>query len=277
VPVLGVAHGLGRGEPPGAAAAQLAHQAPGRPSYRWMLSPISANARSPRSNRGRPRGRRAVVQEQAFKLLEVGNGRCHGRTRISPPFPHFLPRTSRSQGASYGAVRILCRFGYAELAKVGSRASLVMIAASLPQRGCLVAAQKGRAGMESLTSGTSWAQVRLLPPLPLRTHALRIGHTHGLPGVRRTGLRARVAVQYPAPTRRPRRHRARRTLSEPAPSPRRAAGRGANRIDQAGEYLCYEDGGEMRTVALSREWTRIGRSLAPTCASMTQRSRAGTP
>jgi len=33
-------------------------------------------------------------------------------------------------------------------------------------------------------------------------------------------------------------------------------------IEQPGEYLCYEDGEEMRTVALTREWTRIGRSLA---------------
>jgi hypothetical protein len=33
-------------------------------------------------------------------------------------------------------------------------------------------------------------------------------------------------------------------------------------IEQPGEYLCYEDGGELQTVALTREWTRIGRSLA---------------
>jgi FHA domain/Zinc-ribbon containing domain len=33
-------------------------------------------------------------------------------------------------------------------------------------------------------------------------------------------------------------------------------------IDKPGEYLCYEEGGEVRTLALSREWTRIGRSLA---------------
>jgi pSer/pThr/pTyr-binding forkhead associated (FHA) protein len=33
-------------------------------------------------------------------------------------------------------------------------------------------------------------------------------------------------------------------------------------IDKPGEYLCYEEGGEVRTVALAREWTRIGRSLA---------------
>jgi len=31
---------------------------------------------------------------------------------------------------------------------------------------------------------------------------------------------------------------------------------------QPGEYLAYEESGELRTVALMREWTRIGRSLA---------------
>ena len=34
------------------------------------------------------------------------------------------------------------------------------------------------------------------------------------------------------------------------------------RIMQPGEYLCYEEGSELRTVPLTREWTRIGRSLA---------------
>jgi pSer/pThr/pTyr-binding forkhead associated (FHA) protein/DNA-directed RNA polymerase subunit RPC12/RpoP len=33
-------------------------------------------------------------------------------------------------------------------------------------------------------------------------------------------------------------------------------------IQQPGEYISYEEGGEMRTIALTREWTRIGRSLA---------------
>jgi predicted nucleic acid-binding Zn-ribbon protein len=33
-------------------------------------------------------------------------------------------------------------------------------------------------------------------------------------------------------------------------------------IDQPGEYLCYVEGDEVRTLALTREWTRIGRSLA---------------
>ena len=34
------------------------------------------------------------------------------------------------------------------------------------------------------------------------------------------------------------------------------------RVKQPGEYIVYEESGEWRTVALTREWTRIGRSLA---------------
>jgi hypothetical protein len=34
------------------------------------------------------------------------------------------------------------------------------------------------------------------------------------------------------------------------------------RLDEPGEYLAYEDAGALKTVALTREWTRIGRSLA---------------
>ncbi|HEY5045692.1 MAG TPA: FHA domain-containing protein [Solirubrobacteraceae bacterium] len=33
-------------------------------------------------------------------------------------------------------------------------------------------------------------------------------------------------------------------------------------VERPGEYLVYEESGEWRTVALTREWTRIGRSLA---------------
>src|SRR5207244_11225838 len=33
-------------------------------------------------------------------------------------------------------------------------------------------------------------------------------------------------------------------------------------IEKPGDYLCYEEGGKLRTLALAREWTRIGRSLA---------------
>jgi hypothetical protein len=33
-------------------------------------------------------------------------------------------------------------------------------------------------------------------------------------------------------------------------------------LSEPGEYLAYEDSGALKTVALTREWTRIGRSLA---------------
>jgi pSer/pThr/pTyr-binding forkhead associated (FHA) protein/predicted RNA-binding Zn-ribbon protein involved in translation (DUF1610 family) len=33
-------------------------------------------------------------------------------------------------------------------------------------------------------------------------------------------------------------------------------------LDEPGDYLAYEENGELATVALNREWTRIGRSLA---------------
>ncbi len=33
-------------------------------------------------------------------------------------------------------------------------------------------------------------------------------------------------------------------------------------VEQPGDYLVYEENDELRTVALTREWTRIGRSLA---------------
>jgi pSer/pThr/pTyr-binding forkhead associated (FHA) protein/DNA-directed RNA polymerase subunit RPC12/RpoP len=53
------------------------------------------------------------------------------------------------------------------------------------------------------------------------------------------------------------------TLSEPAPADSaQQLAKARERIEQPGEYLCYEESGEFRTVALTREWTRIGRSLA---------------
>src|SRR6185437_7535177 len=33
-------------------------------------------------------------------------------------------------------------------------------------------------------------------------------------------------------------------------------------LGEPGEYLCFEDGGEIVVVPLTREWTRIGRGLA---------------
>ena len=38
--------------------------------------------------------------------------------------------------------------------------------------------------------------------------------------------------------------------------------RARTRMDEPGEYLAYEEDDEIKLVALTREWTRIGRSLA---------------
>jgi predicted RNA-binding Zn-ribbon protein involved in translation (DUF1610 family) len=53
------------------------------------------------------------------------------------------------------------------------------------------------------------------------------------------------------------------TLIEPvaAGAPERLE-QARQKIDRPGEYLAYEESGELHTVALTREWTRIGRSLA---------------
>jgi predicted nucleic acid-binding Zn-ribbon protein len=53
------------------------------------------------------------------------------------------------------------------------------------------------------------------------------------------------------------------TLAEPADAEQgRLLAEARERIEEPGEYLCYEEHGDVQTVALSREWTRIGRSLA---------------
>ena len=48
------------------------------------------------------------------------------------------------------------------------------------------------------------------------------------------------------------------------PSPEHGAqlAKAREQLKTPGEYICYEEAGELRTVALTREWTRIGRSLA---------------
>jgi pSer/pThr/pTyr-binding forkhead associated (FHA) protein/DNA-directed RNA polymerase subunit RPC12/RpoP len=51
-------------------------------------------------------------------------------------------------------------------------------------------------------------------------------------------------------------------LAPPAPDRDAQLASARARIEQPGEYLCYEENGEQRTVALTREWTRVGRSLA---------------
>ena len=53
------------------------------------------------------------------------------------------------------------------------------------------------------------------------------------------------------------------TLSQPAPPDlEMQLEKVREQIEQPGQYLCYEENNELRTVALTREWTRIGRSLA---------------
>jgi pSer/pThr/pTyr-binding forkhead associated (FHA) protein len=53
------------------------------------------------------------------------------------------------------------------------------------------------------------------------------------------------------------------TLAEPANAEReQLLAEARESVELPGEYLCYEENGELRTVALTREWTRIGRSLA---------------
>jgi predicted nucleic acid-binding Zn-ribbon protein len=51
-------------------------------------------------------------------------------------------------------------------------------------------------------------------------------------------------------------------VQPPAPGRDERLAKARAQIDQPGEYLCYEEGVELRTVALTREWTRVGRSLA---------------
>ena len=52
-------------------------------------------------------------------------------------------------------------------------------------------------------------------------------------------------------------------LSRPEPVDSEAWLRDAReQLEEPGEYLAYEDGDALKTVALTREWTRIGRSLA---------------
>ena len=52
-------------------------------------------------------------------------------------------------------------------------------------------------------------------------------------------------------------------LSEPPPADLDTQlAKARERIERPGQYLCYEENNELRTVALTREWTRVGRSLA---------------
>jgi pSer/pThr/pTyr-binding forkhead associated (FHA) protein/DNA-directed RNA polymerase subunit RPC12/RpoP len=55
----------------------------------------------------------------------------------------------------------------------------------------------------------------------------------------------------------------RRPTSSPTPEERLAfLAEARERLEGPGEYLAYEESGEVRVVPLEREWTRVGRSLA---------------
>jgi hypothetical protein len=52
-------------------------------------------------------------------------------------------------------------------------------------------------------------------------------------------------------------------LFKPAPAGRNERLASAREdIAEPGEYLCYEEAGQLQTIPLTREWTRVGRSLA---------------
>jgi hypothetical protein len=54
-----------------------------------------------------------------------------------------------------------------------------------------------------------------------------------------------------------------RKTSDGSPEERKAVLTEAReRIDRPGQFLAYDDAGEVKLVALEREWTRVGRSLA---------------
>src|SRR3954451_9078126 len=54
-----------------------------------------------------------------------------------------------------------------------------------------------------------------------------------------------------------------RKASDASPEERRAViAEARERIDHPGQFLAYEDSGDIKVVALEREWTRVGRSLA---------------
>jgi predicted nucleic acid-binding Zn-ribbon protein len=52
------------------------------------------------------------------------------------------------------------------------------------------------------------------------------------------------------------------SLRQHAHEPREWVDRARDDLTEPGEYIVFEDGSETRVVALTREWTRIGRSLA---------------
>ncbi len=51
-------------------------------------------------------------------------------------------------------------------------------------------------------------------------------------------------------------------MAAPSPEHDTRVAEARERVDQPGDYVVYEDSGQLRIIPLTREWTRIGRSLA---------------
>lgn len=126
--------------------------------------------------------------------------------------------------------------------------------------------------MESLTSGTmagagSFRCQRCGYILTL-TSLDRLGDCPGCGG--RSFVRASLFSAAPRPPESPGSFEAVRPITSPAAAAAIAEpqdgeqrlGEAMERLEQPGEYLLFEEDGRVQTVALTREWTRIGRSLA---------------
>jgi pSer/pThr/pTyr-binding forkhead associated (FHA) protein len=53
-----------------------------------------------------------------------------------------------------------------------------------------------------------------------------------------------------------------RSMAAPSPALEARAAEVREQVDQPGDYVAYDDAGQLRIVPLTREWTRVGRSLA---------------
>ncbi len=51
-------------------------------------------------------------------------------------------------------------------------------------------------------------------------------------------------------------------MAAPSPQHDTRVAEARERLDQPGDYVVYEDGDQLRIIPLTREWTRVGRSLA---------------
>ena len=51
-------------------------------------------------------------------------------------------------------------------------------------------------------------------------------------------------------------------MAAPSPELDTRVAEARERVDQPGDYVVYEESGELRVIPLTREWTRVGRSLA---------------